>query len=492
MPAEMLAESKQLRIVTNIPINKQAMGEFVAARSGQSVEDVTDRIMVFGSDLEERWSKDVTQGGETPAETFAEVGFDNTHFILDEAHHFCGRHHSKQHRARWMGFVGELRKRGGSITFITQSIKKLPQEIECDGQILYELITAKTRRDPIFNICVEDWCELIAKLRGKWLSWVWLLESTKRAEKWVVEQQTVFALEQKYFELYQSYNRPIGGGAAVAEVPKQEWERRTWTQLIGWFCFRNFESLSLRLTGFALVVWLTCFGGGPFVMQKAFAAFKAYGAAKREEGLAKIRNGKKPPTVRTESEFNRGAVVLPELDPARLPPHGLPNQLPIPEPVIPTVIVGMVPGGIVDEFGFVWKDGDELDGKKLSEIDYAAGRYRHDGRLCRLGHAKAARAIRGPVPTRGAAPLAGQNGSATGQAPDVPVSGSHGDGSVSVPSAGDGQNNRGSLGAGQPASHNRSNGRDALRGSRSPLSPVGRAGSGAGQRRVPGRVATGG
>ncbi len=107
LPSEMLSESKSCRIVTNIPIRIEAMAEFVASRSGQTPEEVADRIILMPREIEESWMKSIDQGGTGPWHTFEESGFDNTHFILDEAHHFFGPHHSKNHKAQWLGFVGD-------------------------------------------------------------------------------------------------------------------------------------------------------------------------------------------------------------------------------------------------------------------------------------------------------------------------------------------------------------------------------------------------
>ena len=100
-------------------------------------------------------------------------GFDlqNDLIVIDEAHNFCGRSHSREKKRLWMQFCGELRHRGHSaIQFVTQSPNKLAKEIidECGKR--QALIDAEEERDPFFKIPLAYWYELRAKLTGKYTS----------------------------------------------------------------------------------------------------------------------------------------------------------------------------------------------------------------------------------------------------------------------------------------------------------------------------------
>ncbi len=481
----LLAESKTARIVTNLPIKIAEMSAYVASATGQNADDIAHRIVILSPEVEEFWRLDVTNGGGGPWDTFADTAMDDTHFLLDEAHHFCGKHHSKAHRAKWIQFAGELRKRGASVEWITQDVKKVPSEIENEAQILIELVSSKTRRDPFFGVVMEDWFELLAKLRGKWWSKVWQVESTKRAGRWVHESTSSFALVPTFFALYESYNQPIGGGQAAKEVPKQEWEKRTWTQLLVWFMVRNLDKVGVRLAGAAVVLWL-CLGGFGWGLERVIGSARDTARAKRDamraaQGLAPARASAVRPASPASLDSSTGPVS--HLSSREVQDVG--NQLPVP---VVTRIVGMVRNAVIDDQGFEIAVGEKIDGKSLDSIEWERGRYVVAGGVQRLTVApRTAGSISRPV-RGGGATAAGQSSNGVGQAPNLPVPVGSGLGGGAVARAGNGQDNSVGPAFGSGGSNNRGAGN--LNGGRigsSRPSPRG-AGNRTGAGGVPGRT----
>ena len=122
------------------------------------------------------------------------------------------------------------------------------------------LISSQERRDPYLKIPLSDWYELLAKLRGRYIGMVWCVERRKVDGAWRVENTDTFALESKYFALYDSHSLPVRGGVKVTDV-RREWEKRGWLSLVRWFVQRNLGTLVLRLGIAAFMVWILCFGG---------------------------------------------------------------------------------------------------------------------------------------------------------------------------------------------------------------------------------------
>lgn len=100
-----LVESLSSIYVSNLPLKVEAIAERVSAKTGQFREDLLDRMKAIPPEIEAEWRKDVKDGGSGPWDTFHDVPLDGVHIAIDEGHTVCGRHHSEQHRKRWMEFL---------------------------------------------------------------------------------------------------------------------------------------------------------------------------------------------------------------------------------------------------------------------------------------------------------------------------------------------------------------------------------------------------
>lgn len=245
--------------ISNFPIHLDKMVEVVKARHGADLAAlVPSRVRMIPKEELDKWMVD--DGGFGPWSYFSDADLNGSHIAIDEIHNFCGRHHSKAHRAKWQVWLGEIRHRGATIEFLTQSPMKVAKEIKYESGVLLELYSWETVRDPIFAIPVGDWLQFYAKLTGKWQPRISVIERRQVGNFWRKESVDTFHLDPELFTVYDSFSAPVAGGKA-GQAKEREFQRRSWLGLTGWFLRQHFFNLGWRVA-LAVGVPLFIFGGG--------------------------------------------------------------------------------------------------------------------------------------------------------------------------------------------------------------------------------------
>jgi hypothetical protein len=277
---EFLGERSEGVHYSNFPLKVDAIAEHCAKRSGKPADEFRSRIFIIPNEEIQAWGLEQTG----PWEYFKDVDLQNAHIAIDEAHNVCGEKHSAGHRRKWQQWLGELRHRGACCELISQDEGKVAREVVKEAGQRICLINSESRRDPFFGITCGEWYELRAGLlTGEYEAAVWEVEQRRVMSRWNTERERKFRFEQAYFDLYDSYNTPHGGGVK-ATTPPHEFMRRTKLGLVGWFVRRNAWSLSWRPCVAAVVVWLLLFGGWRVAATEFAALVKSYMPKKAPKG----------------------------------------------------------------------------------------------------------------------------------------------------------------------------------------------------------------
>lgn len=251
---------------SNLPLHVDKIGVFMERLTGGKLtaEKAESRLFRIPESEIDLWMKE--QSG--PWEYFAEADLQAAHIAIDECHNVCGSKHSTGHRKRWGEWLGEIRHRGATVELISQDPDKIAREVQLEAAKRLVLMNGEERRDPWFKVLMGDWYELRAGfITGEYTAKVWCFEKRKVDGSWVESHKKTFAMEPEYFELYDSYSRPHGGGKK-AEAPDREFQRRTKAGLLAWFLRRNSGQVLWRLAAVLFLVWV-CFGGGALILMGA-------------------------------------------------------------------------------------------------------------------------------------------------------------------------------------------------------------------------------
>lgn len=282
------------------------IADYVALKSGKTFEEIRDRIRQIPADVETSWRTDISQGGSGPWEYLEQHDLQDVHISIDEGHTVCGKHQSKKHRDAWMKFLAELGHRRCTLEFITQDVSQMSREINALCAKLITIVPGKRRRDPLFQIEMEDWYEMYAGfVRGKWLEWVYEFDHNRYHGGWKVERSRSYAMSEDVYRFFDSFDDPKNGGAGATEPPKHEFEKRTKLELLRWFVQRNTWEVSTRGVAGGVVCWLF-FGGGFEGLTQAVLGVER---PARQEAAAP----KETPLVA------RNVLVESTVDPAHLP-----------------------------------------------------------------------------------------------------------------------------------------------------------------------------
>ena len=220
------------------------IGKFVADKYGGDAEAYANRLKMLPSDELRRWMMQErvdNQGNDMamhgPWEFFKEVDLTGAIIVIDEAHNVCGRKSTRRKKGRWQEFCGELRHRGACIQFVTQAPNKLANEVihECGKR--ESLLDGEEERDDVFGIKFFYWLELLAKWRGKYVSFFMRSEYRDRdGKKTRRDSHIKIWRTPEIFALYDSFQAPEKGGVAAGQgIEQREWEKRSWPSLLRWF-----------------------------------------------------------------------------------------------------------------------------------------------------------------------------------------------------------------------------------------------------------------
>ncbi|MEL6104662.1 MAG: zonular occludens toxin domain-containing protein [Planctomycetota bacterium] len=241
----------------------QRIGDYVAKRNGHASEEVQSRIELIPEEVLRRWADNSLCSG--PWEDY-DGDISGCHFVIDEAHVYASDLCSKEKKKAWQQFCGELRHRGATVQFVTQSPGKLAREVQDECGIRQALIDAEEERDPFLRIKLYYWYQLRAKLLGRYVSSFVRLDfrdidgkkSKVSATKWVTRSQSIF-------RLYDSHSAPLSGVGAGSVAEVQPWERMSWPRLLLWFVWSNLEDMAMpfaKLCGVVLFLFFVRYGMG--------------------------------------------------------------------------------------------------------------------------------------------------------------------------------------------------------------------------------------
>ena len=238
------------------------IGDYVAKRSKLDAAGVAERINLIDRETLQSWMRDGKKSDITgPWDYFEGFDLENDLIVIDEAHNFVGRTHTREKKRLWMEFVGELRHRGHSaIQFVTQSPNKLAKEIIDECGLRQALVDAEEERDPFFGIRLAYWYELRAKLTGKYTSCFVRIDLRDIDGKKKKSHVVRVPRKPEIFALYDSFNATEAGEAGSAGRSVREYEKRGWLSFLWWFFSRNASSF-FRPAWVVLLICLLIFYG---------------------------------------------------------------------------------------------------------------------------------------------------------------------------------------------------------------------------------------
>lgn len=265
-----LVNDRKVVIRTNLPLNVDAIAAHVAKVRGDEPASVIEQIRLIDRDELRKWA----DGQEGPWKFAADGQAEGAELLLDECHIYC----SKRQRARhlvWEKWLGEARHEGWRrIVFITQDESKVGQPIKDHAELRFELTNSERRRDPLLQIPMTYWYELVASFTGEYRASIAVTEYRRVAGKLRPQHTDRVPLDPAWFRFYRSYEAAGGGtgrghGSAgiVREFQKRpkllpkviEGKRVAPTWL--WFLKRFALRFVMACATVSAVVWLVAFGG---------------------------------------------------------------------------------------------------------------------------------------------------------------------------------------------------------------------------------------
>ena len=287
-------------IYTNYPVFADKMAEAVSKKHKIPKEKILERIHVIPKEELDKWmlvhDRRQSDQAEGPWSYFQNIDINNAHIAIDEIHNFCGVSTPKHQRQKWGKWLGEIRHRGATVEFLTQSPNKLADEIKWEASVLISLVNSETNRDPFFKIQMSHWYELQAALTGIYEKRIHQIEKRSIDGKWKVSHKETFTLDPYYFQFYDSFAAPHTGGKA-GKAAQHEFQKRG---RIGVF-WRFLKSHPFALLSRAFIVaaffWIVLLGGNKVL-------FRVF--------LEKLSSLAEKQTVIIKVEKTNVATVIPE------------------------------------------------------------------------------------------------------------------------------------------------------------------------------------
>lgn len=256
--AESWLRDPDLRIVSNIDLNREAIGEYAAAKYGADPAAVADRIRRIPEEVIDEWRRELSG----PWEYWAGVDLSNTHIIIDESHEVCSKLHKNDHVRNWQEWIRTIRHRGATVEFISQTDEDFPPAMRAICQKKFYISTGEDIRDPYVNIAFDDWYQLWAKfVSGKYQPRIAQEEYLVMDGKPKRNDIQWFTREPWVFELYNSEQATAEGTSGARR--KKAWEKFGRLGFLAWFAKRNTFRvlLSPKVWVMAFVLFASCGGG---------------------------------------------------------------------------------------------------------------------------------------------------------------------------------------------------------------------------------------
>ncbi len=323
-------------IYTNLPLYVDEIAEYCADRHRMNPDEVKERLHLIPRETEESW-RDAgrpvydDKGKRTgmspldgPWEYFADRPLSGATIIIDEIHNFCGSIGTpKPVSNKWQKWLGELGHNQAIFICISQAPEKVHASIKQEVQASYTIRNTGLDRDPYFHIEFYDWFELWSGLfGGEYRIFVFEQETQKIEGKKVRGERVLYRMGQPYFDLYDSFNKPIDSGqAADVSAFEHEYEKhlkkgriRGRLSLIRWFLVKNAQGFFRAFSKMAFVVAVLVFlryGGAAHITNYITSGISgkqpaAIAADERGEVLPELPdNLQKPAGTVTDAERDR-------------------------------------------------------------------------------------------------------------------------------------------------------------------------------------------
>jgi hypothetical protein len=256
------------RLITNVDLLPDKIGAFCSQFKTEWAEDAADRIRIIPRADTQSWRTNIDEGGSGPWDYFAGQDIEGVHLVIDEAHSFAGAKHSAQHRRKWAEFLGEVRHRGGTVQLLTQSRKKLAEELVHEAGQLYTVVGLDNRAEFVTGCNLGDLLQLKARFTRRYAGGAFVQSWIPGARGWQVDGKRTYLFEHELFALYNTTSATQDGEAGAKRPPRLEWEVLNARQFALWFMGRNLMPLALRGSVCSVAFWLTAMGGGGWLMGK--------------------------------------------------------------------------------------------------------------------------------------------------------------------------------------------------------------------------------
>ncbi len=359
-------------IYTNYPAFADKMAEVVSKKHNIPKEKILERIHIIPKAELDKWmltyDRRQTDLAEGPWSYFQDIDINNAHIAIDEIHNFCGVSTPKHQRQKWGKWLGEIRHRGATVEFLTQSPNKLADEIKWEASVLISLVNGETNRDPFFKIQMAHWYELQAALTGVYEKKIHQIEKRSIDGKWKVSHRETFTLDPYYFQFYDSFVAPHTGGKA-GKAAQHEFQKHGRIGVFWWFIKTHPLALASRALIVALFCWIVLFGGSK-ILFRTFLEKLSY-LAKKQTAIKKVENVKTAPAVNTAQPVipaNELLQIQQELEKANQEKQTLQEKL-----ISESAIALMTRDSVLLKNGLDLQIGEIIDsgiyqGKKVEEI----------------------------------------------------------------------------------------------------------------------------
>lgn len=254
-------------LYTTLPLFPEKIYAEVAKRTGRPVEDFEGRIQIIPEEVLAKWRAFVSG----PWEYFKDVNLDAAHVQFDECHNFAPEVGAPAtHKKLWADWLGEIRHMGCTVEFISQNHMKLAKNIKREAAI--KLYIENMENDRALGVRLGDWWELTASITGTYKQWIAEDEHREKNERWQRMGRKLARIEPFYFQFYDSFSAPLGGGQR-GEGEKRFFERYGRLKLLLWFLSRNILPVGWRFGFAGFVIWIALFGGLQTVMASVLDLF---------------------------------------------------------------------------------------------------------------------------------------------------------------------------------------------------------------------------
>lgn len=261
------------RHISNFPVNRDEIADWMHDVHGVPLHETLERIEVIPPDVVRQWEDEVSG----PWEYFADRDLQGTHLALDEAHRMLSREHSKEYRKQWRNWLSEIRHQGCTVEFVTQSEQQLAVEVFRLAEMKLQLSNRSQEKLPIIGIRARYVQELVAAwITRQYRETIMEIEYVKAGSRWSENNRRTFIINPRYFDFYNSYSAPTGGGKA-GKAAQREFQKRGRIGVTWWAFKKNLVPLSWRFGGVGLAAWIF-FGGGISMFVQHMTTSLAYGA----------------------------------------------------------------------------------------------------------------------------------------------------------------------------------------------------------------------